>query len=62
MVMPRHAETRPKLVEHHLVVDLKVKLAKKKLQKMHPKVTLLGKEELSKILEEKVIHLVNYLE
>ena len=46
----------PKLVVHHLVVDPKIKPAQQKLCKMHPKVALLVKAELEKMLEEKVIY------
>ena len=48
------------LVVHHLVVDPNIKLVKKKLHKMHPKVTLLVKEELQKMLEEKFIQPIDY--
>ena len=34
------------LVVHHLTIDPKIKLVKKKLHKMHPKVALLVKAEL----------------
>ena len=45
----------PKLVVHHLALDLGAKPVKQKLQKMHPKVALLVKEELEKLLEAKII-------
>ena len=51
----------PKLVVHHLVVDLKIKLVRQKLCKMHPKVALLVKEELEKMLKAKVICSIDYL-
>ena len=50
------------LVVHHLTVDPKIKPVKKKLRKMHPKVALLVKVELQKMLEEKFIHPIDYLE
>lgn len=53
-------EIDPNLVVHHLAVDLKLKPVKQKLQKMHPKVTLLVKADLEKMLEEKVIHLIKW--
>jgi hypothetical protein len=51
----------PKLV-HYLAVDPKAKLVKKKLCKMYPKVALLVKEELEKLLYVKVIHSIDYSE
>ena len=50
------------LVVHHLTVDPKIKLVKKKLHKMHPKVALLVKAELQKMLEAKFIHPIDYPE
>ena len=50
------------LVVHHLIVDPKSKLVKQKLLKMHPKVALLVKVELQKMLEAKFICLIDYLE
>ena len=44
-----------KLVVHHLAIDPKIKPIRQKLHKMHPKVALLVKEELEKLLEAKVI-------
>ena len=52
----------PKLVVHHLVIDPKVKPVKKKPQKMHPKVSLLVKVELEKMLDVKIIHPIDYLD
>ena len=49
------------LVVHHLIVDPKIKLVKKKFSKMNPKVAHLVKEELQKMLEEKFIHPIDYL-
>lgn len=43
------------LVVHHLAIDPKVKLVKQELQKMYPKVTLLVKVELERMLDVKVI-------
>lgn len=48
------------LVVHHLIVDPKIKLVKQKLCKMHPKVALLVKVELQKMLEAKFIHPIDY--
>ena len=45
----------PKLVVHHLAVDPKIKPVRKKLRKMHPKVALLVKAELERMLVAKVI-------
>lgn len=50
----------PKLVVHHLVTDPKAKLVKQKLQKMHPRITLLVKAELEKLLEFKFIQPIDY--
>ena len=50
------------LVVHHLIVDLKIKPVKEKLHKMHPKVALLVKAELQKMLEEKIICPIDYPE
>ena len=44
-----------KLVVHHLVVDPKIKLVRQKLRKMHPKVALLVKAKLERMLAAKVI-------
>ena len=57
--MPR---LEPKLVVHHLAMDPGAKLVKQKLCKMHPKVALLVKEELEKLLEAKIIHPIDYSE
>ena len=43
------------LVVHHLAIDPKIKPMKQKLHKMHPKVSLLVKEELQEMVEEKFI-------
>ena len=48
------------LVVHHLTVDPKIKPVKQKLHKMHPKVALLVKVELQKMLEAKLIHPFDY--
>ncbi len=50
----------PKLVVHHLVVNPKIKPVRQKLHKMHPKVALLVKVELEKMLEAKVINPIDY--
>ena len=47
---------------HHLIVDPKIKPMKQKLCKMHPKVALLIKVELQKMLEEKFIWPIDYPE
>lgn len=52
----------PKLVVHHLAVDPGAKPVKQKLQKMHPKVALLVKAELEKLLEAKIIRPIDYSE
>ena len=52
----------PKLVINRLAVDPKIKPARQKLSKMHPKVALLVKEELERMLEEKVICPIDYSE
>ena len=52
----------PKLVVHHLAVDPRIKLVRKKLRKMHPKVASLVKVELEMIFEAKVIFPIGYLE
>ena len=52
----------PKLVGHHLLVDPKIKQVQQKLHKMYPKVALLVKEELEKMLDAKVIHFIDYIE
>ena len=50
------------LVVYHLAVDPKSKPVKQKLRKMHPKVALLVKAELKKMLEENFINPIDYLE
>ena len=45
----------PKLVVHHLAVNPKIRPVKQKLRKMHPKVVLLVKAELERMLAPKVI-------
>ena len=52
----------PKLVMHHFPVDPKVKPLKQKFHKMHRKVALLVKAELEKMLDEKIIHPIDYLD
>ena len=52
----------PKLVVHHVAVDPKIKLVRQKLRKMHPKIALLVKAELEKMLDAKVIRPIDYLE
>ena len=52
----------PKLVVHSLAMDPKAKPIKKKLCKMYPKVSLLVKVELEKLLGENIIHSIDYLE
>lgn len=48
------------LVVHHLVVDPNAKPLKQNLHKMHLKVVLLVKEKLEKLLQEKIIHAIDY--
>ena len=62
MDIQRHVSLDTDLVVHHLIVDPKIKPLKQKLHKMHPKVALLVKAELKKMLEAKFIHLTNYPE
>ena len=50
------------LVVHHSTIDPKIKPVKQKLRKMHPKVALLVKAELQKMLEAKFIHPIDYPE
>lgn len=50
----------PNLVIHHLAVDPNVKPVKQKLRKMHPKVALLVKSELEKLLDAKIIRAIDY--
>ena len=50
------------LVVHHLTLDPKIKLVKQKFHKMHPKVAILVKVELQKMLEAKFIHPIEYPE
>ena len=52
----------PKLVVHDLAMDPKTKPVKKKLCKMHPKVSLLVKPDLEKLLEGKIICSIDYSE
>ena len=52
----------PKLVVHHIVVDPKIKPIWQKICKMHPNVALLVNKELENMLDEKVIHPIDYLE
>lgn len=52
----------PKLVVHHLAVDPKIKPVRQKLKKVHPKVVLLVKAELERMLATKVIRPIDYSE
>ena len=45
----------PNLVVHHLTVDPKIKLVRQKIRNMHPKVALLVKADLERMLAAKVI-------
>lgn len=45
----------PNLVVHHLLVNPNAKLVKKNLHKMYPKVALLVKVEIEKLLQENII-------
>ena len=45
----------PKFMVHHLAVDLIIKLVTQKLYKIHPKLALLVKAKLERMLEAKVI-------
>ena len=47
---------------HHLSIALGVKPIKKKLRKMHPHIALLVKAELEKLLGEKFIRAIAYVE
>ena len=62
MVISGYARTDPKLVVHHLAVDPKIKPVRQKLRKMHPKVALLVKAELERMLAAKVIRPIDYSE
>lgn len=48
------------LIMHHLSISLGVKPVKKKLRKMHPRVALLVKAKLEKILSENFIRAIDY--
>lgn len=50
----------PDLIMHHLFITPEVKLVKKKLQKMHLRVTLLVKVELEKLLKARFIRAIDY--
>jgi len=50
----------PNLVVHNLGIKEGAKPVKQKLQKMHPIIALLIKEELQKLLEVKFIHPIDY--
>lgn len=50
----------PSIVVHHLVVCADAKRVKKKLRKMHPKIALLVKEELQKLLDVGFIRSIDY--
>ena len=52
----------PDLIVHHLMIDPKIKPVRQKLRKMHPKVALLVKAKLERMLDAKVIHPIDYLE
>jgi hypothetical protein len=45
----------PNLVVHHLTVDPEIKPVRKKIRKMHPKVALLVKYKLERMLAAKII-------
>ena len=45
----------PNLVDHHLAVDPKIKPIRQKLRKIHPKVALLVKANLERMLAAKII-------
>lgn len=45
----------PKVLVHHLTIDPKIKPVRQKLRKIHPKVALLVKDELERMLATKVI-------
>jgi len=50
----------PNLVVHNLVLEKDAKPIKQKLRKMHPKVALLVKEELQKLLDVGLITPIDY--
>ena len=50
------------LIMHHLSIALCVKIVKQKLRKMHPHIALLVKAELEKLLGEKFIRAIDYVE
>ena len=52
----------PNLIMHHLSIVLGIKLVKQKLQKMHPHVALLVKDELEKLLKAGFICAIDYVE
>ena len=52
----------PDLIMHHLSIALGIKLVKQKLQKMHPHVALLVKDELEKLHKAGFIHAIDYIE
>eukprot|EP01018_Ginkgo_biloba_P024701 Gb_11641 [translate_table: standard] len=52
----------PSLVVHHLIIRADAKPIKQKLRKMHPKVALLVKEELQKLLNAGFIRPIDYSE
>jgi len=52
----------PSLVAHNLGIKKDAKSIKKKLQKMHPTIALMVKEELQKLLEAKFIHPIDYFD
>lgn len=52
----------PKFIVRHLVVDPNIKPIKQKLHKMHPRIELLVKAELEKLLEVNFIRPIDYSE
>lgn len=52
----------PKLMLHHLPLLLGIKSYKKKIHKMHPKIALLVKVELQKLLDVGFIRSIDYVE
>ena len=50
----------PNLIMHHLSIALRIKLDKRKLQKMHPHVAFFVKAKLEKLLKASLIHAIDY--
>lgn len=50
----------PDLLVYYLAIDPNAKPVKQKLRKMHPRIALLVKAELEKLLEVKFIHPIDY--